>query len=296
MISVRRLPHLYPQDRWLFLTWSLHGAVRPCHFPPPHKASAGQAFVWLDRQLDMARAGPMFLRQGAIANLVVESLHRGAELGHYELASFVVMANHVHVLLLPKAPPSRLMKSLKGSTAREANRLLGRTGEPFWQRESREQSSESGIGLARLPRHISATGSSNRRRRAEVNQFVPSQSISQCALHLSVPRWRQRACAGIEPLPRRGANVVQVCDTSRRQPLSTTQPHLHGNRADGGGDLCDDELAEILVRVVATQQQNRPSAGWCGQIRPPDFELSHGLNSSGVDQSSAFCAESGRLR
>ncbi len=28
------------------------------------------------------------------------------------------------------------MKSLKGSTAREANRLLGRTGEPFWQRES----------------------------------------------------------------------------------------------------------------------------------------------------------------
>jgi hypothetical protein len=46
------------------------------------------------------------------------------------------MANHVHVLLLPLVPPSRLLKSLKGSTAREANRLLGRTGEPFWQRES----------------------------------------------------------------------------------------------------------------------------------------------------------------
>ncbi len=28
------------------------------------------------------------------------------------------------------------MKSLKGATAREANRLLGRTGEPFWQKES----------------------------------------------------------------------------------------------------------------------------------------------------------------
>jgi REP element-mobilizing transposase RayT len=78
----------------------------------------------------------MFLRQDAIANLVVESLHRGAELGHCELAAFVVMANHVHVLLLPKVSPSRLMKSLKGCTAREANRLLGRTGEPFWQRES----------------------------------------------------------------------------------------------------------------------------------------------------------------
>ena len=136
MISVRRLPHLYPNDRWLFLTWSLHGAVRTSQYPPPHKASAGQAFVWMDRQLDMAHAGPMFLRQDAIANLVTASLHRGVELGHYELASFVIMANHVHVLLLPKVAASRLMKSLKGYTAREANRLLGRTGEPFWQRES----------------------------------------------------------------------------------------------------------------------------------------------------------------
>ena len=46
------------------------------------------------------------------------------------------MANHVHVLLLPRVPPSRLLKSLKGYTAYQANRVLGRTGEPFWQRES----------------------------------------------------------------------------------------------------------------------------------------------------------------
>jgi putative transposase len=42
------------------------------------------------------------------------------------------MSNHVHVLLLPKIAPSRLMQSLKGVTAREANRALGRTGETFW--------------------------------------------------------------------------------------------------------------------------------------------------------------------
>jgi len=45
------------------------------------------------------------------------------------------MANHVHVLLL-RITPSRLLQSLKGFTAREANRVLGRTGEPFWQAES----------------------------------------------------------------------------------------------------------------------------------------------------------------
>ena len=64
------------------------------------------------------------------------TLWRGDELGHYQLGAFAIMANHVHVLLLPRVPPSRLLKSLKGYTAYQANRLLGRTGEPFWQRES----------------------------------------------------------------------------------------------------------------------------------------------------------------
>ena len=47
----------------------------------------------------------------------------------------MVMSNHVPVLLLPKISPSRLLQSLKGATAREANRVLGRTGETFWQAE-----------------------------------------------------------------------------------------------------------------------------------------------------------------
>ena len=46
------------------------------------------------------------------------------------------MANHVHALLLPLVSPPRLMQALKGATAREANRILGRTGETFWQAES----------------------------------------------------------------------------------------------------------------------------------------------------------------
>ena len=90
----------------------------------------------MDRYLDRAECGPRFLEQESIATLVIHSLLRGIELGHYQLGAFAIMANHVHVLLLPQVPPSRLLKSLKGYTAHEANRLLGRTGEPFWQRES----------------------------------------------------------------------------------------------------------------------------------------------------------------
>ena len=46
------------------------------------------------------------------------------------------MANHVHLLILPRVALSRLMQTLKGYTAREANKLLGRTGQRFWQAES----------------------------------------------------------------------------------------------------------------------------------------------------------------
>src|ERR1035437_11196056 len=46
------------------------------------------------------------------------------------------IADIIHVLLLPKVSPSRLLQSLKGATARQANLLLGRTGETVWQAES----------------------------------------------------------------------------------------------------------------------------------------------------------------
>jgi putative transposase len=90
----------------------------------------------MDRYLDTTRLGPMHLAQKSLAGIVVASLHRGALLGHYELGAYVFMSNHVHVLLLPKITPSRLLQSLKGATAREANRVLGRTGETLWQAES----------------------------------------------------------------------------------------------------------------------------------------------------------------
>jgi putative transposase len=90
----------------------------------------------MDRYLDTTRVGPMYLAQDSIAGIVVACLRRGEQLKQYDLGAYVVMANHVHVLLLPRISPSRLMQSLKGASAREANRILGRTGETFWQAES----------------------------------------------------------------------------------------------------------------------------------------------------------------
>jgi putative transposase len=108
----------------------------------------------MDRYLDLARSGPVFLRQDRVAALVVGALFQGVEMGSYALGSFVVMANHVHVLLLPLVPASRLLKSLKGFTAREANRLLLRTGEPFWQRESYDHAVRDEREFSRIVAYI----------------------------------------------------------------------------------------------------------------------------------------------
>ena len=132
----RRLPHVYPEGAPLFLTWNLHGSMPPSILPPPGPLSSGQAFVWIDRHLDTTRSGPMHLRSPDIARIVAGSIHKGVDIAHYELEAYVIMPNHVHLLIQPKVAPGHLLKSLKGATAREANRLLCRTGEPFWQKES----------------------------------------------------------------------------------------------------------------------------------------------------------------
>jgi hypothetical protein len=135
-MSRRRLPHVYPDSAWLFVTWHLHGSLPRALYPPPDKPSAGKAFVWMDRYLDTTRRGPMFLRRPEVAGLVVESLRRGLAMGFYELSAYAVMGNHVHVLFRPQQSASRVLQWLKGRTAREANQILARTGKPFWQRES----------------------------------------------------------------------------------------------------------------------------------------------------------------
>jgi putative DNA methylase len=96
--------------------------------------------VTLDRLLDTAQTGPLYLRRPEIAKMVEETLwFHGRQLDHYQVHSYVVMPNHVHLLITPSVPVSKLMHSLKRFTAREGNRILGLTGQPFWQDESHDR-------------------------------------------------------------------------------------------------------------------------------------------------------------
>jgi putative transposase len=136
----RNLPHWHPEERALFITWRLYGSLprRPEEQREKRSAiSTVDQFKQTDAIEDCATSGPLWLQNPQVAVCVVRALQRGsAELQHYVLHAFVVMANHVHVLLTPRTEVRRLMKSLKGVTARAANEILQRTGEPFWQDES----------------------------------------------------------------------------------------------------------------------------------------------------------------
>jgi putative transposase len=152
--SNRRLPHIYPEAASLFVTWHLYGSLPNARYPPPEKLSAGKAFVWIDRYLDTTRLGPMFLRRPEVANVVLEALRCGGQKGLFELRAYSIMGNHVHVLIRPLQDASRVLQWLKGSSAREANLILARTGQPFWQRESYDHWVRDEFELERIVRYI----------------------------------------------------------------------------------------------------------------------------------------------
>jgi putative DNA methylase len=133
---VRNLPHWQPDRVPIFLTWRLCGTL-PAFRVDADTSTAGRRFADVDQALGRASSGPRWLSRPEIAACVVEALRYGENiLKHYELAAYVVMPNHVHVVVRPKTAIARITQSLKGFTGREANRLLGRTGSPFWQDES----------------------------------------------------------------------------------------------------------------------------------------------------------------
>ena len=132
----RRLPHFHPDETYLFLTWRLWGTLPRTPKAWGAYSTAGHAFVAQDRVL-VHCPGPAWLQDPRIAGLVAHAIVIGElERKFYELCAWVVMPNHVHLLILPRVSVAVLMRWLKGSTAHEANRILGRTGQAFWQDES----------------------------------------------------------------------------------------------------------------------------------------------------------------
>jgi putative transposase len=108
----------------------------------------------MDRLLDEARCGPAFLRQPAIAQQALAPIEYGAGIGHCHLHAWVIMPNHVHLLFTPQVSVPKLLGSLKAASAKRANLLLGRTGQPFWQDESYDRLVRNDEEFRRIQRYI----------------------------------------------------------------------------------------------------------------------------------------------
>jgi putative transposase len=132
----RNLPHWHPEGATVFITWSLHGAHDKFRVHS-NDTDPGKAFAELDRCLDQASSGPTWLKIPEIARCGEDAIQFGdRQLKLYTLLAYVIMANHVHIVVQPKTTLSHITKSIKGFTARKCNEILGWTGEKFWQDES----------------------------------------------------------------------------------------------------------------------------------------------------------------
>lgn len=136
----RNLPHWQPEGKALFITWGLYGSVPSTiirEFAEKRAEIFGEEFREMDWLMDRANAGPTWLKEPEIAMCVIRALERGArELDCFSLFAYVVMSNHVHILIEPRAPLHRITNGIKGYAARQANKILQRTGHHFWREES----------------------------------------------------------------------------------------------------------------------------------------------------------------
>lgn len=139
-------------------------------------------FEKFDEFLDKYADSPKWLSNDKVAQIVVDAIkYRDGK--DYELIAYCIMPNHVHLIfsverienedvvrtLVRKEPISRtkvrvtasyknyiltqIMRELKGSTARECNKILNRSG-AFWQHESYDHVVRDGREMERLVSYV----------------------------------------------------------------------------------------------------------------------------------------------
>ena len=130
--------------------------------PEPHddqaKAEYDALFLarW-ERWLDECH-GECLLKRPEIRD-VVERAMRHFDQARYRLGEFIVMSNHVHVVITPWGDHtlSAILHSWKSFTSHEINRMLQRTG-TLWQKESFDHIVRSPEEMERIVSYIRNNG------------------------------------------------------------------------------------------------------------------------------------------
>ena len=159
---LNHLPHWQQDGVFVFITWRLADSVPSgllekwrgerdiwlASHPLPwdagtelqyHKRFSSQLEDWMDQGL-----GKCVLRDPESARIVAEGLlHFDTE--RYQMDSFVIMPNHVHILIqmIPGFPIEKTVQSWKRIAARQINEVSGMTGslwhKRYWDRLVRSE-------------------------------------------------------------------------------------------------------------------------------------------------------------
>src|SRR5580692_8335550 len=89
----RKLPHWVPDDSVISMTWRLAGSAPPSRPEILTAENTGRAL-----------SGPLWLRDARVARIVEDAIQFGETArGLYALYAWVIMPNHVHLVIEPKA-------------------------------------------------------------------------------------------------------------------------------------------------------------------------------------------------
>jgi len=151
----RRLPHIQIEGGTYFVTFRLKNSLpievlekltqefERIERLPSNKIEFEQHlwFEKFDNYLDQVLSGENYLSDSQVASVVEEAIYyRDTKV--FDLISFCIMPNHVHLLCKPLEREKdkfysliEILHSLKRHTARQSNLILNRSGS-FWQDES----------------------------------------------------------------------------------------------------------------------------------------------------------------
>lgn len=136
------LPHLLAGERAQFLTWRLADSIPKEVLETWHQELRSMTDKALKQEM-IRRTGKFLdggfggceLKNPIAAKIVQDGLLEGSAT-MFTLKAWVVMPNHVHVMLSPKGEfeISKIVQRLKGGSARKINEALGRGG-TLWQED-----------------------------------------------------------------------------------------------------------------------------------------------------------------
>ena len=94
----KRLPHWQKPGATYFVTWRLHGSL-PKEKIAKTWTNDEKGYIAHDDLIEASRTGPKWLAEPKIAEAVINVLLEGEKRNLYELGAWVLMPNHIHILI-----------------------------------------------------------------------------------------------------------------------------------------------------------------------------------------------------